>query len=281
MTEEKKIEIGKQHRLKVNRLVEFGAYLDGGNQGEILLPSRYMPSGLKSGDNLLVFLYLDSEDRLIATTEEPLGMAGEFCFLKVVATTQIGAFMDWGLPKDLLVPFREQKQRMKKGSSYLVYIYIDDQSGRIAASSKLEKFLNQHPTGLTVGENIEALVVQKTDLGYKVIINQTYPGMIHQQDVYQSLKTGQKLSAYIKKIRADGKIDVTSRQPGFNGVMNLMDRILAVLNEKGGSLPINDTSPPARIYELFGVSKKTYKKAIGVLYKKKLIDIDKNGIRLK
>jgi len=281
MNKEKNIGIGKQHRLKVNRIVEFGAYLDGGNLGEILLPVRYMPAGLKIGTNLLVFLYLDSEDRLIATTEEPLGMVGEFCFLKVVATTQIGAFLDWGLSKDLLVPFREQKQRMKKGNFYLVYIYIDEKSGRIVASSKLEKFMNQHPKGFKVGEKIEALVVQKTDLGYKIIVNQNCAGMLYGQDVYQPLKTGQRLPAYIKKIREDGKIDVTSQQPGFNRVMDIMDKILLVLEERGGAIPVNDMSPPALIYSLFGVSKKTYKKAIGVLYKKKLIDIEKDGIRLK
>jgi predicted RNA-binding protein (virulence factor B family) len=273
-------EIGKLNSLKVNKFVDFGVYLDGAELGEILLPARYVPGNVQIGAELEVFIYRDSEDRLVGTTEKPYGMVGQFCYLKTVMTTKIGAFLDWGLSKDLLVPYREQKQKMEKGKSYLVFIYLDKKTGRIAASAKLDKFLTQDPSGFSGGQKIEALVAQKTDLGYKVIIDQSCAGFIHEGDIYRPLKTGQKLSAYIKKIRDDGKIDVTIQKPGFEKVFDITEKILDVLKNEGGFISVDDHSPPEIIYKLFDVSKKTYKKAIGILFKKKLIKIEKNGIRL-
>ncbi len=274
------LNIGKMNTLKINKSVEFGVYLDGQEYDEILLPGRYVPKNAAIGSDITVFVYFDSEDRLIATTETPIAMVGEFSMLKTVMVTQVGAFLDWGLPKDLLVPFREQKQRMVKGRSYLVYIYIDEATDRIVASSKLDKFLLPPPSTLRVGEVIDILIAEKTDLGYKVIINNKYPGILYKNEIFQDVKIAQTLPAYIKKIREDNKIDVSLNQPGFQKVTNITDDILTALRDKGGFIPLNDKSNPTQIYSMFGVSKKTFKKAIGVLYREEHISITDDGIKL-
>ncbi|MFM7022799.1 MAG: S1 RNA-binding domain-containing protein [Flavobacteriales bacterium] len=274
------ISIGKYNTMKVVKLVEFGVYLDGEEHGEILMPKRYVPKGTKPGDEVMVFLYLDSSDRLIATTETPRGQVGEFACLKVAAVNQIGAFMDWGLMKDILVPFREQKMDMEVGRWYVVFIYFDEQSGRIAATAKLDKYLDNYALDIEEGEEVDLLVVNKTDLGFKVIVNSKFWGVVYENEVFRPLKAGDKLKGYLKKIRQDEKLDISLSKTGFAKVESLEDRILDKIKENGGLLRVTDKSSPEIIYQIFGESKKTFKKAVGVLYKKRLILLEEDGIRL-
>ncbi len=254
--------------------------LDGGELGEILLPKRYIPKAWKTEDKLDVFVMLDSEDRLTATPEKPKAMAGEFALLRVKEVTRIGAFLDWGMPKDLLAPFREQRIPMKEGHSYLVHIYLDRVSGRLVASAKLDKFLKNSRTIYKQGEKVELMIWQQTDLGYKAIINGERWGMVFHNDVFQPLERGQRLDGYIKQVRPDGYIDLSLHQPGYGKVTSLTDTILDYLKAQGGFMPVTDKNPPEEIYALFGVSKKTYKKAIGALYKKRLIEFSEGGTKL-
>jgi uncharacterized protein len=274
------IEIGKYNTLRVLREVSFGFYLDGGNEGEILLPGRYAPADCKPGDEVEVFIYFDSEDRIIATTEKPFALVGEFAFLKVVSVNQVGAFLDWGLPKDLMVPFREQGTTMKEGQSYIVFIYIDTESNRIAASSKLSQFLETGPLPFADGDTVELLIIRHTELGYKAIINNSFEGILYRNEVFQQLKIGQRIGGFIKKVRVDGKIDLSLQADGYRKVDESAEKIFEILTKKGGFLPVNDKSPAEEIYTLFEMSKKTYKKAIGALYKAKRVIIAENGIYL-
>lgn len=273
-------EIGKVNQLKILKSAPQGLYLDGGELGEILLPARYADSSWNPGHTIEVFITLDSEDRLVATTERPVAMVGEFACLRVVSATRIGAFLDWGLPKDLLVPFREQKTEMAEGCSYIVYIYLDRVSGRIVASSKLNKFLDQTPADYTVGDEVDLLINDRSDLGYSVIINNSHSGLLFHSDIFRPVKRGQRLPGFIREVRPDGKISVCFHKPGYEKVEDLTDTILNYLREQGGFMPVTDKNPPEEIYALFGVSKKTYKKAIGALYKKRLICFEENGTRL-
>jgi hypothetical protein len=274
------VEIGRMNRLVITRHSDFGLLLDGGELGEILLPKRYVPKAWKTEDKLDVFVMLDSEDRLMATPEKPKAMAGEFALLRVKEITNIGAFLDWGMPKDLLVPFREQRMLMKEGQSYLVYIYLDRLSGRLVASAKLDKFLKGSGKCYTQGEQVDLMIWQRTDLGYKAIINGERWGMVFHNEVFQSLERGQRLDGYIKQVRPDGYIDLCLQQPGYGKVTSLTDTILNYLKEQGGFMPVTDKNPPEEIRALFGVSKKTYKMAIGALYKKRLIDFTEDGTKL-
>lgn len=273
-------EIGKRNHLVILKEVEFGLYLDGGEWGEILLPRKYRPENCSPGDILDVFLYRDSEDRLIATTQVPLAMAGEFACLKVVSVTSLGAFLDWGLEKDLFVPFREQKQKMKKDHSYVVYIYLDTKSDRIAASSRLDKFLNREPANYETGQEVTLLIVNETGVGYSAIVNGSHWGLLFKEDVFQSLEIGQQLQGYIKKVRPDKKIDLSLHKAGYDKIENISGKILQIIKQQGGSVDVTDKSPPENISEMFGVSKKTFKIAIGALYRKRLIKIDKDHISL-
>ena len=273
--------IGEINELEVVKEVDFGLYLDGGSHGEILLPKRYVPEGSKPGDILKVFIYLDSEDRLVATTEKPLAMVGEFAALKDVSNTPIGSFLDWGLMKDLLVPFREQQERMKEGEFYLVYVYLDEKSQRLVATSKLDKFLDKTEIDYEVNEEANLLIAKKTDLGYKTIIDNSHWGILYYNEVFQLLKIGDRLKGFIKNIRPDHKIDLYLEKPGFEKIDSLSETILAKLKEKGEFLPYNDKTSPKIIADAFHVSKKTFKKALSTLYKKHLIHIDeKRGISL-
>lgn len=254
--------------------------LDDGDGGEILLPRRYVPATWNIGDKLEVFVYLDSEDRLTATTQRPKAMVGEFALLRVKEASRIGAFMDWGLPKDLLVPFREQRTPMREGESYLVYIYLDRVSGRIVASAKLDKFVANSQRFFKTGEKVELTIWQRTDLGYKAIIENESWGMVFHNDVFQPLERGQRLTGYIKRVRPDGRIDLALQPPGYGKVTDLTTVILDALKANGGFLPITDKTPPAAIYDRFGVSKKTYKAAIGALYKKRRIEFTDEGTKL-
>lgn len=273
-------EIGKMNTLPVLRTSDFGLFLDGGELGDILLPRRYVPDNLNPGDTVEVFVLLDSEDRLTATTLKPYAMVDEFAHLRVVSVTGIGAFLDWGMPKDLLVPFREQKIKMREGESYMVRIYLDRTSGRLAASAKLDKFLDKTAPAYETGEQVDLLVCAKTDLGYKAIVNGSHWGVIFHNEVFKPLSRGQKVAGFIKQVREDGKIDLCLHKPGYEKVTELTDVILDHIKKQGGFMPITDKNSAEEIHALFGVSKKTYKKAIGALYKKRLIDFADNGTKL-
>ena len=274
------ISIGKVNPLKVVKILPFGIYLDAFEKGEILMPTQYVPANTKVGDIIDAFIYLDSEDKLIATTEIPYAQINEFAYLQVVAVNQIGAFVDWGLPKNLLVPFREQKLRLKQGDFAWVYIYLDEQTQRIAASAKTEKFFSKDQPPFVLQDKVEVLIYKKTDLGYKVIVNQMFDGMIFANEIFQDLQTGQKHKAYIKKIREDGKIDLTLYKTGYNQVVDFSELLYEAIQNAEGYLPLHDKSPADDIYSRFGVSKKVFKKAVGDLYKKQLIRIESDGLYL-
>lgn len=273
-------ETGKFNTLRVVKEVDFGLYLDGKELGEILLPRRYVPEGCRPGDNIEVFLYHDSEDRLIATTQRPQAQVGDLALLRVSAVNNFGAFLDWGLPKDLLVPFREQQRRMEVGRLYLVFVYIDEASGRIAASSKLEKFITALPAGFEKGQPVNLIIADETDMGYKAVINGVAWGVLYHNEVFQKLHQGQQVPGYIKNIREDGKIDLTLQKPGYEKVADLTEKILGEIQAHGGFLDVTDKTSAERIYSLFGISKKTFKKAIGALYKARRISLEKDGIAL-
>ena len=274
------INIGNFNNLKVLKLVEFGAYLDGGNNIEILLPSRYINTPLQINDSVNVFIYTDSEDRLIATTENPLIKVGEFAYLKAKQITQFGAFLDWGLPKDLLVPFREQKTRMKEDLEYLVYAYLDDTTKRIVASSKIEKFLGNKIPCYKNGESVNILVYTQTEIGYKVIVDNMFHGMLYYNEIFQEINIGDKLNAFIKTIRQDGKIDLTLSDKVENRISILSEKIYNWIVINGGETTICDKSNPKEIKEIFACSKKDFKQAIGLLYKEHRISISDKGIQV-
>jgi uncharacterized protein len=272
--------LGKMNPLKVVKEVDFGLYLDGGSDGEILIPKRYVPEGTVIGDVLSVFIYTDSEDRMIATTEVPKAMAGEFAQLQVVSVNKTGAFMDWGLMKDLFVPFSEQPTPMVEGQYYPVFIYVDYESKRITASAKINRFVDKSTPELVVGQEVDLLVYQKTELGYKAVVNQQYSGVIYKNEVFSPVQMGQQLKGFIKQIRPDDKIDLMLQKPGFEKIENFASQLFKWLKEADGFLPVTDKSPAELIYDYFGVSKKTYKKAVGDLYRSRLITLEEKGIRL-
>lgn len=275
------VEIGKYNTLTVVKIVDFGVYLDGGERGEILMPKEYVPANCFPDDEVRVFVYFDSEDRIVATTEVPYVKVGEFAFLKVVAVSHVGAFLDWGLRKDLLVPFREQRDPMVEGKSYLVYAYADKASDRIVASTKVDKYLDQVFPEYEVNEEVDILIARKTDLGYAVIINNMHWGLIYDNEVFQIIKIGQKMKGYIKAIREDEKIDVSLQAPGYAKIEGLAGVILEKIKDYDGILDLSDKSDPEEIYRVFGCSKKNYKKALGTLFKQGLIEINDTEVRLK
>lgn len=272
--------LGDYNTLTVVKKVDFGLYLDGGKAGEILLPQRYVPEGANIGDELEVFIYLDQEERVIATTERPLAKVGEFACLEVSWVNEYGAFLNWGLMKDLFCPFREQKKRMELGKSYIVYVYIDEDSYRIVASAKVDKFLNQIPCTLKHGDDVDLLVWQKTDLGFKVIIDNQWGGLVYQDQVFSYIHTGDRLKGYIGTIRPDGKIDVTLQKTGRQQTLDFSDTLLEYIRAHEGVCPFGDKSEAEDIYREFGVSKKVFKKAVGDLYKKKMIKISALSLSL-
>ena len=271
---------GRYNTLKVVKYVEFGVYLDGAEMGEILLPARYVPEVCEVGEDLEVFIYLDSEDRIIATTEKPFAQVGEFAMLRVNAVNNVGAFLDWGLMKDLLVPFREQKMNMVAGRSYLVYVYVDPDSQRIAASAKLEKFLDNVIPEYQMGDEVSLIVESEGELGYNAIINHLHRGILYHDELPGPLNKGQKLKAFIKKVRDDKKIDLSLYRPGYEQVDGISQDILNKLTLAGGFLPFTDKSDAALIFDHFAISKKVFKKAIGALYRQRRILLEEKGIRL-
>ncbi len=275
------LEIGQINKMQCSRLVEFGAYFrpESGGEEEILLPRRFVSQGLKPGDIQELFVCYDSEDRLMATTEHPYIMVGQFASLKVKAINNIGAFLDWGLGKDLFLPYSDQTRDLRIGDYVVVRADID-KSERIYASMRLDRFLEKLAPELSAGIEVSALIASQTDLGYKAIVNSTHWGLFYKNEVFEKLTPGQKVKAYIKEVRTDGKIDLSLYKTGHTAAEPIADLILEKLKAAGGFLSLNDKADPARIYDLFGVSKKKYKIALGSLYKKRLIVVRPDGISL-
>lgn len=274
------IELGKFNQLEVVKEVDFGVYLDGGEEGEILLPTRYVPEDCKIGDILNVFLYLDMDERLIATTLTPFVQVGQFACLEVSWVNQYGAFLNWGLMKDLFVPFREQKMKMQVGRKYVVHAHLDEESYRIVASAKVERYLSKDKPEYASGDEVNILIWQKTDLGFKAIIDNKYSGLLYENEIFRSLETGMEMKAFVKQVREDGKVDLILQKPGFEKIDDFAITLLDYIKEQGGRISLNDKSPAEDIYATFGVSKKTFKKGVGDLYKKRLIALHEDGITL-
>lgn len=272
--------IGERTSLEILRERPVGLFLDAGELGEVLLPRREVPVSWAVGNFLTVFLCHDSEDRPIATMKTPKVMPGHFARLQCVASTGVGAFLDWGLPKDLMVPFREQKTRMEVGKSYLIHCHVDEHTDRIVASARLSRYLDETPADYTPGQAVDLIAYAKTALGYKAIINGAHSGLLFASDVYQPLQPGESLKGYIAAVRPDGKIDLTLHAPGRAKVDDLESRIIAELQARGGFWAIGDHSSAEEINDELGVSKRTFKAAIGALFRKKRITLDPRGIRL-
>ena len=274
------IKVGEYNILKVAREVDFGLYLDDGAEG-ILLPKRFVPPGAKMGDEIKVFLYHDGEDRLIATTQQPKGILGDIVKLRTVSVTPQGAFLDNGLMKDLFVPKSKQQNNMIPNGEYLVKIYLDEQTGRLAATEKIEPFLSNEELTVKELEVVNLIVYRRTDIGYVVIINNKHTGVLHHNEIYRNITAGDKFTGFIKKIYpTDNKIDVAAGKPGYQRVEGEAEKILRLLKENNGYLPYYDKTDPEEIYSFFGMSKKTFKMTVGNLYKQKKISFEKTGIKL-
>lgn len=274
------VKLGDYNTLTIIKEVDFGLYLDGKDEGEILLPTRYVPAGVKVGDELRVFIYLDQDERLIATTEHPIVKVGEFGYLRVAWVNQYGAFLDWGLMKDLFCPFSEQKRKMEIGSSHMVHVHIDEESYRIVASAKVERYLSSSQPAYQHNDAVDLLIWQKTDLGYKVIIDNSYQGLIYNNQIFRPIHIGAHERGYIDRIRPDGKLDVMLQPSGRQQTTEFSDILTDYLLAHNGSCPYGDGTSPEIIRQVFGVSKKTFKRALGDLYKRRVIDMDEDGIHL-
>lgn len=274
------LEIGKYNTLKIVKDLDFGVYLDGGNEKEILLPARYVPKNVKPGDEVEVFIYHDNEGRLIATTARPLATVGEFKFMEVKSVNNTGAFLEWGLMKDLLVPFKEQKMPMREGRWYLVYVHLDHITGRIVASARIDKYLDNVMPEYTFNQEVNLLVADETEIGYKVIINNLHWGLVYYNEVFRRLEKGDEIKGYIKEVREDEKIDVSLVPLGYQKIEGLAGTILESLKSQGGFIAVHDKSAPEVIQSLFQCSKKSFKQAIGALYKQHLITLENGGISL-
>ena len=274
------IRLGDYNRMTVVKTVDFGVYLDGGEEGEVLLPARYVPDGCKEGDELEVFVYLDNEERLVATTQTPLAKVGDFACLEVSWVNEYGAFLNWGLMKDLFCPFRAQKMKMEKGKRYIVHVHIDDESHRIVASAKVERYFDPSFPPYRYGDEVSLLVWQKTDLGFKVIVDNRYAGLVYSNQIFREIRTGDRMKGYIEAVREDGKIDVMLQPTGWRMTKETADVLLDYLETHQGVCRLTDKSPAEDIYQAFQVSKKSYKKAVGDLYKRRLITIEEDCIRL-
>lgn len=262
------MKIGEYNKLVINRFVDFGAYLIDDEDNEVLLPKRYLTGDEELDDEIEVFVYNDSENRPVATTEQPFAIVGQFCLMRVKAVNAIGAFLDWGLTaKDLLVPFREQRVRMQAGRSYIVYVYIDPSSQRIVASAKLDKFLNDSLPDYYHRQKVDVLIVQQQEIGYRIIVDGMHWGMIYNNELYQQVNIGEHHMGFIKQVRDDGKIDVTLAKIEKMRIDDVADDILHYLHECGGTMNLNDKSSPGDILRTFNCSKKDFKKALGLLYK--------------
>lgn len=285
MQHNQSIRLGDYNTLRITRFTDHGAYLDGGDLGEILMPKAYVRREMRPGDEVDVFVYLDQSERLVGTLETPLARVGDFAFLQVAWVNEFGAFLDWGLMKDLFVPFREQKMPMMQGRSYLVHIHIDEETQRIVASAKVERYLQPAtPLEYHRGQELEVIVQQKTPLGFKVIADNRCAGLIYDDQIFQTdpPHAGDVLTATVVKVRADGKLDLSIQRIGKGRFRDFADQLLEELkNTEGGILPFSDASSPEDLRERFGVSKKTFKRAVGTLYKQGLIELRDNEIKLK
>ena len=273
-------DLGRYNTLPILRRTDFGVFLDGGDLGDILLPRKYVTDSMQVGEQLKVFLYNDSEDRLIATTLQPRAQVGECAYLKVVSTNHYGAFLDWGLPKDLLVPFSEQQQKLQEGYSYTVFLFVDTETQRIAASTRLEDWLALDANHFKPRQAVELLIYGKSDLGFKAVVDGTHLGQLYTNEVFRPLHYGERLKGYIKQLRPDGRIDLMLQLPSHIERDQLSEAIVEHLQKNGGVTQLTDQSPPDDIYQVFGVSKSNYKKALGKLYRERLITIDKHQITL-
>ena len=280
MQETSHAEIGKFNQLKVVAINDNGAYLDAGELGEILLPNRYLPENCQLTDIIKVFIYLDSAERLVATTTSPLGQVGDFVSLKVAQINKMGAFLDWGLPKDLLVPYNQQHTKMEEGKYYLVRIFVDQHTGRLVASSKLDKFIDVWPAEYKEGDKVNLTIGGKTDLGFKAIVNDLHWGLLYDNEIFQPLRIGKKITGYIKQVREDGRLDLILTRGSKNKVNNFSDTLLAHLKANDGYSPLHDKSSPELIQRTLGVSKKTFKATVGNLLKNGKISLVTNGIKL-
>ena len=274
------IQVGKVNRLSITGKRSDGVHLDGGKLGDILLKGKYAGKKYQPGDEVEAFVYVDRDLRLLATIQKPYAVIGEFAKLTVVGTSSAGAFLGWGLEDDLFVPKGEQQSNMREGKSYVVFIFLSEKTNRITASSKLDKFLNQQPPQYAEGEEVDLLVYAETDLGYNAVVNSSHVGMIYENEVFQKLHIGQRLKGYIKKIREDLKIDLRLQQTGYQRIDDVSQAIFNTIKGSGGMVGVTDKSPPEDIYDMFGVSKKVFKKAIGALYKQNLILLDTDCIKL-
>ncbi len=274
--------VGRYNSLQVVKHTNFGLYLDGAQDGEILLPNRYIPKDIPSEDEdwLNVFIYLDSDDKLIATTEKPKVQVGEFASLKVVEVNSIGIFLDWGLPKDLLLPYSEEKQPLKAGDYCVVHVYLDKHTRRITATTRLDRYLDKAPANYAVGQEVDLLVAEETAMGFKAIINNKHWGLIHKNEVFKFLRSGKQEKGFIKEVRSDGNISLSLQPVGEQLASSLIAQILGKLRDNNGVLPVSDKSDPQVISNLFGVSKGNFKKAIGALYKQGQIVIHADRIEL-
>ena len=275
-----RIKLGDYNRPKVVKKVDFGMYLDGGVEGEILLPKRYVPEECKVGDELDVFIYLDQDERPVATTLTPLAKAGDFAYLQVAWINEYGAFLDWGLMKDLFCPFREQKKRMERGQGYIVYVGVDEDSYRMMASAKVEHYLSYDMPPYSHGDEVELLVWQKTELGFKVIVDNRFAGLVYEDQVFRPLTTGDRMKGFVDRVRPDGKIVVTLQPTGRRNTEEFSEVLLQYLKDNNGHCDLGDKSPAELIADRFKVSKKTFKQAVGDLYKRRLINISDNGLQL-
>jgi len=274
--------IGRYNTLEIIEKAPFGLYLNGGEDGSILLPNRYVPDDWKMGDQLEVFVHYDSEDRIIASTLKPFAEVHRFAALKVLAVEEVGAFLDWGLPKDLFLPFAEQTRELRRGQTVVVYLYLD-KSDRISATMRIDRHFEKNTSALKTGQEVSLLIAGMTDMGFKTVVDGIYGGMIFKNEVFQDLSYAQELKGFIKQIRPDGKLDISLQDTlkiGHHSADEIAPKIMSLLEGSGGFLPVNDKTPAEEIYRLFGASKKKYKIALGGLYKKRLIRVESDGIHL-
>ena len=274
------IKLGNYNKLRITRFTDHGAYLDGGDVGEILMPKKYVENSMHPGDEVEVFVYLDQSERLVGTFETPLARVGDFTFLEVAWVNEYGAFLNWGLMKDIFVPFREQKMQMEQGRSYLVHVHIDNETQRIVASAKVERYMkNATPELYHRGQEVEAIVQQKTPLGFKVIVDNRYPGLIYDDQIFEAEPhAGDVITATVVTVRPDGKMDLSLQPIGKSRFRDFADQLYEELQKEGGTLYFSDKSTPEEIKERFGVSKKTFKRAVGTLYKGHWIEICEDRI---
>ncbi len=273
------MKVGEYNELEVVKELDFGIYFREGDV-EILMPTKWVPQGTKIGDTLNVFVFRDSDDRLIATTVKPFATADTFAFLEAKQVNEIGAFMDWGMDKDLLVPFREQAQRMEAGKSYVVFVYLDEETDRLVGSTKLSRFIIREDIDVQEGDIVDLLIYSETDLGFNAIVNDLYTGLIYKNEIFEAIRVGDKMQGFVKRVREDEKIDLSLQKSGYELVDDVKWRILKIIKEEKGFLALNDNSTPEEIKAKLAISKKAFKKAIGALYRERLVKLTDKGVEL-